>query len=144
MSSGYEVALRIRKQHRSLAESSVMADEDKKLWNRVWGLRVKKKVQHFLWRCINNSLPVLHNLKRRGIKCSGACQQCGETDETVEHLMFECQNSATTWKLSPVCWDGLQAYSNNLKHWWTVLAKAGMESRMVERLEITAYLCWNL
>lgn len=31
-----------------------------------------------------------------------------------------------------------------MEHWWTVLAKAGKNRMMLERMEITDYICWNM
>lgn len=106
------------------------------------GLEVKceKKIHHFLWKCINNSLPVKGNLRTRGLQGCTACSLCGEDNETVEHVLFACPKARETWKLSPVSWDGLQNQTDSFKYWWLTLARANKGECWKERLEISAYI----
>lgn len=125
VSTGYDLAQQIKRQQLNRAESSNCAEEENVLWKRIWRLNVKRKVQHFLWRCINNSLPVLSNINKRGMKCIPICSQCGEKEETVEHIMFECSKATTVWKLAPLSWEGVNSHTQTMKQWWLELARAG-------------------
>lgn len=109
VSLGYLAAMRLRNQQKSGVESSATAEDDKILWNRIWGLKVKKKVMHFLWRSINNSLPVQVNLQSRRVKYRDECNLCGEQPESVVHIMLDCPIAIAIWKMSPV----LQAPDTN-------------------------------
>lgn len=90
MSSGYNLAMQIIKSKDRREETSSAAIDRKNFWSRLWGLRAKKKILYFLWRDINNSLPVLQNVAKRGMKYNPIYSRCGEDLETVEHVMFEC------------------------------------------------------
>lgn len=91
VSSGYDFAMQIKRLKNGCVESSSSEAEGKRLRSKLWGLKVKRKILHFLWRCINNSLPVMNNVYKRGMKCCPFCKQFGEKLETVEHVMFECK-----------------------------------------------------
>lgn len=105
---------------------------------------MKKKVQHFLWRSCNNSLPVNLNMLRRGIHIDAICNQCGMEPESVEHVMFKCTKAQLVWKLAPVRWDGILEYQNTFKEWWRNKGDSTLKDRIQERLEISAYLFWHL
>lgn len=105
---------------------------------------MKKKIQHFLWRCINNSLPVLQNINTRGVHCSTICHNCGEAVETVEHVMLECPFARTVWRISPVRWDGIQEGDLFFKQWWLDLIKARNGHCLQERMEMSAFIFWHL
>lgn len=75
--------------------SNSTMEEKKLIWNFIWRFNVKKKVQHFLWRCINNNLLVLQNVQKREIVCSAIHSQCEEMAENVEYVMFECSKAMT-------------------------------------------------
>lgn len=51
----------------------------------VWKLDSPNKIKHFLWRALNNALPVADLLIRRGMEVEPACKVCGN------------------WKLSSMC-----------------------------------------
>lgn len=95
VSSRYNLVKKLRKSYEGEEETSTAAIDKKKLWSRFWGLNVKKKILHFLWQSMNNSLPVLQNVAKRGMKCSPIYSRCGEEVETVVHVMFECRFAQT-------------------------------------------------
>lgn len=69
--------------------SSSRKDEvEKRLWKKAWGLNIKKKIQHFLWKLCHDRVPVGRNLVRRGVTTEDVCKQCGEAVETVQHPFF--------------------------------------------------------
>lgn len=105
---------------------------------------MKRKIQHFLWKCINNSVPVMVNVQKHGIKCNPECCYCGEKVKTVEHILFECSKAEETWKLAPINWEGLKCHTQSMKQWWMELAKAGNMGSMKDKIEVTAYIIWNL
>lgn len=86
--SGYKLATQRDELKCNKAESSNKGEE-RRLWQMIWGLKVKKKVQQFLWRACN-SLPVNTNLHKRGINNDTICTQCGMESESIEHVMFRC------------------------------------------------------
>lgn len=128
--TGYEHVSRLKRHRRAITESSSAAEEKKQLW-----LKVKKKIQHFLWRCINNSLPVLQNIQKRGVQCCLICNKCGEAIEMMEHVMFECPNARTMWRISHVRWDWMHRGNFSFKKWWLDLAKTRVGQCLQERMK---------
>lgn len=71
-------------------------------WMRhVWKLDASAKIQHFLWRALNNALPVAELLIHRGMEVDPACKVCGNL-ETINHVLFECPFALRVWKLAPI------------------------------------------
>lgn len=52
--SAYKLARDIRKAPVEGAESSGAREEGKIMWRRVWKLPIKRKLKHFLWKCLHN------------------------------------------------------------------------------------------
>lgn len=42
----------------------------------MWELNIPNNVKNFMWRAVNNILPSMVNLPRRGIDCVTQCQLC--------------------------------------------------------------------
>lgn len=38
-----------------------MREDDKKMWNKVWGLAIPNKIKDFIWKCINGIFPIQEN-----------------------------------------------------------------------------------
>ncbi|CAA7032663.1 unnamed protein product [Microthlaspi erraticum] len=55
-------------------------------------------MQHFLWKAIAGALSTAERLCSRGINIDPICQRCGLEDETINHLLLQCQHAQTTWR----------------------------------------------
>ncbi|XP_071689274.1 uncharacterized protein [Rutidosis leptorrhynchoides] len=59
-----------------------------------------QKVYIFIWRAIQNKIPVRFEIDKRGIDLdSTLCPLCELEVETTEHILCSCPNSALLWKL---------------------------------------------
>ncbi|KAH0896730.1 hypothetical protein HID58_046298, partial [Brassica napus] len=87
--SGYSVvAFRqpLNRLLRSPAEQAVI-DLKKKL-RKVPTL---SKIRLFLWRAVSGALAVTERLNSRGLNVDATCKLCNNADETINHVMFQCQ-----------------------------------------------------
>ncbi|CAI9099243.1 OLC1v1036028C1 [Oldenlandia corymbosa var. corymbosa] len=125
-------------------ESSSAAVRDKLIWKGIWKLKVKGKVQHFLWSCCNNTLAVGSNLLSRGIPIDPRCKLCGEELESEEHLFLLCPAVKHIWELAPVKWDGLDAYTYSFKEWCFHMMKVGSTCEGQRRIQFSVFLLWNI
>ena len=67
-----------------------------------WTLKGPPKLRHFVWQILSGTLPVLKNLKTRGIDCDLRCSMCGADEESTNHVLFECPTALQTWALSRI------------------------------------------
>nr|POE97091.1 putative ribonuclease h protein [Quercus suber] len=51
----------------------------------------------FLWLCLHTSVPVKSVLAARGINCDGKCPVCKRHDETIAHLLHDCDLARKYW-----------------------------------------------
>ena len=61
------------------AENSVLPSSSSPLsehtiWKKIWKLKVPRKVCHFLWRAVKDSLPTNQNLRLRHIPLDDTCE----------------------------------------------------------------------
>ncbi|KAL2892194.1 LINE-1 reverse transcriptase-like protein [Bienertia sinuspersici] len=102
------------------ASSRTMNKEE---WSKVWLAAVPPKVQHFGWRVLHNSIPVRVNLTKRGVQIEDRCPQCGEAEETILHMLFECQEVRQIWRLSPLRLEYVEEGHPSLNEWFVSLTK---------------------
>ncbi|KAL5556243.1 hypothetical protein UlMin_038479 [Ulmus minor] len=67
-------------------------------WTTLWTLKLPPKINFFLWRSCLNALPTKDNLVKRGIKTLQSCPRCGEVQESVLHVFFECIYARSLWE----------------------------------------------
>ena len=64
----------------------------------LWKLDTIPKIQHFIWLCFHNSVPVWKIFVDRGIPCSTACPFCQNQEESIIHLLRDCPFALNFWK----------------------------------------------
>ena len=105
---------------------------------------MKHKVKHFIWRCLRHSLPVNEQINKRTRKGSLVCRCCGEKVETIEHMLFFCNNAKTTWKLAPIQWDGLKDMRSNFVRWWEGILGTKKREQGKEHIALTVNILWQI
>nr|XP_027086530.1 uncharacterized protein LOC113708266 [Coffea arabica] len=107
-------------------------------------MNVKAKLKHFIWKCLQQCLPVNEILSKRLRKGEGRCGYCGEAEEMMEHLFFECENATQVWKMAPVRWEGLQDKEHNLWLWWEQVTQALKMEQGQNRVNLTINILWQI
>lgn len=69
----------------------------KTIWRLIWGTNVPQKIKIFVWKACSNILPVKGNLMRRKLRREGVCPICGDSEETVEHVLLFCNWTKPVW-----------------------------------------------
>ncbi|XP_071916173.1 uncharacterized protein [Coffea arabica] len=105
-------------------DNSSTNKERSKVWNQFWGLNIKHKIKHFLWKCLHCILPTNEEIFRRTGKGDPLCKCCGEEQETTEHALLLCKARKLAWATFPVSWDGIKDYSWNFWKWWEYMQEA--------------------
>ncbi|CAH2047447.1 unnamed protein product, partial [Thlaspi arvense] len=72
------------------------------LHQRIWTFSIPPKLKHFWWRSLHNVLPKAATIQKRHLSSDATCVLCGEHEETLIRLLFQCRVSKEIWELSPV------------------------------------------
>ncbi|KAG2330884.1 hypothetical protein Bca52824_002064 [Brassica carinata] len=97
--SGYWVITNILNPEKTREEDQPSLD---RLYQLAWKTHTSPKIHHFLWRCINNAVPVASNLARRRISKDTGCFRCGNDTETINHVLFQCPFARLVWAHSSI------------------------------------------
>lgn len=92
--SAYHMAVaKFSRIHDNRPSSSMVPRE----WKKIWSLKVAPRVKMFVWRACTGSLPSKVNLCRRGCHIDPICALCGETKESIDHLLIKCKQVCLIW-----------------------------------------------
>ncbi|KAL9308300.1 putative reverse transcriptase zinc-binding domain-containing protein [Arabidopsis thaliana] len=53
-----------------------------------------------MWKVVSGAIPVVDNVKSRGLRVDSKCQCCGLEVESTNHVLFNCTVARQTWALS--------------------------------------------
>ena len=67
-----------------------------------WKVKCPPKLRHFLWQLLTGCIAVTKNLKSRGIQRDTSCAWCGDPEESINHVFFECPPARQVWALSKI------------------------------------------
>lgn len=67
-----------------------------------WKVCCPPKIKHFLWQLVSGCISGKKNLHTRGIQGYICCARCGNLEETVNHVFFECLPTVQVWALSQI------------------------------------------
>ena len=67
-----------------------------------WKVRYPPKLKHFLWQLVSGCIAVKKILKARGIQGDTCCARCGDPEESINHVFFECSPARQVWALSRI------------------------------------------
>lgn len=125
------------------ASSEMTASRDSHSWSASWKLNVPPKVRVFWRRVLHNSLPSKSELKRRHVAMESFCEMCGDPNESLYHVFFQCPVAKRLWcevkKLSGVVIPNLHPWS-----WATDVLRVGVcSSTTVAMLVCGACTLWT-
>ncbi|KAF8393481.1 hypothetical protein HHK36_021725 [Tetracentron sinense] len=96
-----------------MASSSVVWGSS--CWKGIWALKLPPKISWFLWRCMHNAIEVSRELNRRRIAVDRYCPFCGNGEESVLHMLLECDHASLKHlegeEFPPISGDSFGPYS---------------------------------
>ncbi|XP_071933891.1 uncharacterized protein [Coffea arabica] len=147
VNSGYKTLSRETTQHivgRADEAETSSANSNGKQWKWLWKLRVKRKIKHFIWRSLNGLLPVNALVFNRTNHGDPICDGCGDQNESIEHMFFQCCRAQEVWKMAPIQWDGLTGQTGNFRVWWNAMLEASGRIEGREHIELTTNILWQI
>ncbi|KAK7817050.1 putative ribonuclease h protein [Quercus suber] len=96
-------------------EDSVTENQFQGQW--LWKLDVLPKIISFLWLCVHGSVPVKSVLAGRGINCSKTYTLCSRHEETIIHLLRDCEVARDLWFRLGVPTSHINSFNENFETW---------------------------
>lgn len=76
------------------------------VWLVIWKAKIPLKIKYHVWRCLMDTLPCSANLQKRHVLDNANCPIYGNSNETVQHVLLECENARQCWLRSSIGWQG--------------------------------------
>ncbi|KAL5142373.1 Cleavage and polyadenylation specificity factor subunit 2 [Glycine soja] len=71
---------------------------DRRTSQLLWNMKIPPKHAVFTWKLLRGRLPTRANLSRRGVNIQDTtCPLCGDVQEEVGHLFFNCEKIVGLW-----------------------------------------------
>jgi hypothetical protein len=79
------------------SSSEAGASGDGRAWSLLWKLDAPPKVRVFWWRVLHDALPSKVKLKRRHVAKESFYEVCGDPEESVYHVIWQCPVAKCFW-----------------------------------------------
>ncbi|CAI0452355.1 unnamed protein product [Linum tenue] len=66
---------------------------------QIWKKLIPSKVCFFMWLVYHNKLITVDSLKKRGWSMANRCCLCCKNEETINHLLVECEFVKEVWRI---------------------------------------------
>jgi hypothetical protein len=90
--STYRLALMRATNMDELGSSSERGGE-RKVWLKIWKMPVLPKVRNFIWKMVQNRLPMNENRRYRHIADDASCELCYYGCEDTFHVIMDCPHA---------------------------------------------------
>ncbi|XP_043693124.1 uncharacterized protein LOC122643575 [Telopea speciosissima] len=97
----YHLSCNIRDQQQALNSSSSRTHSwdlvPSSTWKLIWNCQSYPKIKSFMWKACAQGLPTSENLIKRQMQVDLLCRRCGSCNESMDHILFECQYAKAVW-----------------------------------------------
>ncbi|CAN1819553.1 Putative ribonuclease H protein At1g65750 [Linum perenne] len=73
-------------------------------WRPVWNWKGPNRIRHFLWFVAHQKILTNVGWVSRHLTNDATCEHCRTGDETVLHVLRDCQAAADVWNQGPEGW----------------------------------------
>ena len=87
-----------------------------------------RKHQLFIWLLAHGRLLTQDHLLKFGIELTNTCYLCGDKEETIDHLFFECEYNMRC-KKQIEDWLAIKIPDSNPIQWWLQLRRASLSEK---------------
>ncbi|CAN1162974.1 Putative ribonuclease H protein At1g65750 [Linum perenne] len=108
-------------------------------WDLVWRWEGPSRIQHFLWLVGHEKLLTNLERKRRHISNDSSCPCCEHPEESILHILRDCNMAAQVWDLLKLPTDDVLRSGCDMDQWLRGLLK---HSRSLE-LGIMSWYLWK-
>ena len=93
-----------------------------------WKVRCPPKIKHFFMALVSGCIAVKKNLQARGLHGDICCARCGTSEESINHVFFECHPARQVQALSripsnPTVFPSSSLFTNMDPLFWRVTPK---------------------
>ncbi|XVF87470.1 hypothetical protein PTKIN_Ptkin18bG0122500 [Pterospermum kingtungense] len=141
-------AYTVKSGYRFLCDNDTMMNSrphsniSKECWKRVWNIDLPRKLKIFLWRTLQEILPVHTNLASRTIPVPPLCQRCSKEPETTNHALRLCPIAKEVWRRATFDWDRLGNEQEGTINWIVNMVEM-FNPVQLQELGVTLWAIWN-
>ena len=112
----------------------------------VWSIPGPGKTKYFMWQCLTGCIATTETLAYRHLSTDRSCPRWSDSEETINHLLFECPPALQVWALSdhpflPGYFPSTSVYENMSFLFWKNKNLAFMEPLIETFPWILWYIC---
>ncbi|KAG7572529.1 hypothetical protein ISN44_As09g008890 [Arabidopsis suecica] len=113
---------------------------------RVWKITTAPKIRLFLWRVLSGALAIADCLRNHGLNVNPGCQICGSVNETISHVLFDCDMAQSVWLITSLpMWPQGSSFSihEQVDHLLNLMEKQELNRELREAIPWLVWEIWK-
>ncbi|KAF9681426.1 hypothetical protein SADUNF_Sadunf05G0000200 [Salix dunnii] len=86
------------------------------IFSKIWHASIPLKISFFIWRLLNDFVPVDTRIQSKGICMVSKCHGCNAI-ESLEHLFMLCPSVSPVWNFFPAMFSVSLPANGSIGHW---------------------------
>lgn len=116
-------------------------------WKQLWKMKIPEKVTFFLWQVYQERLPTNLLKARRGLNTSAECPFECQREETIIHILRDCEVARNVWIKLIHANNRLSFFSSPLQVWLKDNMEKEVSFGKIRRFtwsKAFSLICWGL
>lgn len=76
--------------------AGLVGDDEEWMW--LWNMNCWEKIKMFLWLAVKDKVLMNRERARRHLTEDARCPTCGEEEETLRHIFWDCNSARAVWR----------------------------------------------
>ncbi|KAJ6731270.1 REVERSE TRANSCRIPTASE ZINC-BINDING DOMAIN-CONTAINING PROTEIN-RELATED-RELATED [Salix viminalis] len=86
------------------------------IFSKIWHASIPLKISFFIWRLLNDFIPVDTRIQSKGICMVSKCHGCNDI-ESLEHLFLFCPSVSLVWNFFAAMFSVSLPVDGSIRHW---------------------------
>ncbi|KAF7821243.1 reverse transcriptase [Senna tora] len=115
------------------------------VWKTIWNLKLLYRIMMFMWRALNDNLPVSSVLDKHHMQMDDICSTCGNCGESLLHIFLNCCYAKAVWFGTHVGFRSQALVISSLFDWFVecITYFQGEDQYLISFIAMVLHVIWR-
>ncbi|XP_026431646.1 uncharacterized protein LOC113328867 [Papaver somniferum] len=117
-----------------------------KIWRKLWKTKTAHRIKLIVWKCIHEDNSTRMKLSLHNTSIQTQCAICHQSEETMEHLLFNCRHAWRVWKMFDINIEEVQRRGISVSEWmesWFQNNNGAIGEKILYTMMLCVWIIWK-